>query len=76
MDSMMLLTVFLNASDGSIGVLVGIGVGSFLGTAEGRERLVDGSRLEVYDTVGLISEEGENLGRAVPPAVGAGMGEA
>ena len=71
---MMLLTEFLNASVGSIGVLLGTSVGFFLVKYECLEIVVVGSRPEVSETANLMSEVGDHLGADIPPVIGAGTG--
>ena len=76
MASMMLLMAFLKASVGSIGVLAGTGVGVLLGEVEVKARVFFGSRLEGSETVDLVSEGRECLGKSVLPTVGTGTGVA
>ena len=72
---MMLLAKVLNASVGSVEVLVVTGAVVLLGTPEEREKVVVGSGPEGYDTVNLISDGVDRLVGGTFPAVGTGTGE-
>lgn len=75
MASRMLLMTSFNSSVGSIDILVGTGVGVFLGIEEGIVGLVVGFRTEGYKTVELTSDGGERLGGSIPTMLGTGQGQ-